>query len=76
MAHGVWNAGFSRHTPPQAGGRQPLEPDVRARARDDPAFLRVEVLPPFGTPQLAHQKGPAPFDDELVNYRTLFTKLS
>ena len=33
-------------------------------------------FPPFGSLQLAYQEGPAQFDDELVNYRTLFTKLS
>lgn len=34
------------------------------------------IFPPFGSLQLAWQEGPAQFDDELVNYRTLFTKLS
>ena len=33
-------------------------------------------FPPFGSLQLAYQEGPAQFDEELVNYRTLFTKLS
>ena len=32
--------------------------------------------PPFGSLQLAYQEGSARFDYELVNYRTLFTKLS
>ena len=34
MAHGVWNAGFSRHSPPQAGGGANLITQDGAHVRD------------------------------------------
>ena len=45
-------------------------------AKRSSSFTSGGSSPRLGSLQFAYQEGPAQFDDELVNYRTLFTKLS
>ena len=49
MARGVWNAGFSRHSPPQAGGGANLI--TRAGAQHPHRHLRPGLLPPVAQPR-------------------------